>query len=134
MILSYDDEEYYSNQQTNEKLGSDSNKNLKNLEKGKIKELQEALYFIDSKKQNINIFTAGIEEENEQNFDDEIINKISKLKIKNNQIIKSVSLESDSSQRVETYLTRDMAIRINSPKKVIFFQKLILFENFFLHK
>lgn len=125
MILSYDDDEYFINQQNQEDLESDYNKKLKEYENQKRKQLQENLFAFDSKKHNVNIF-AGDLKEKDQNFDDEFLKKISEMKIKQNQDIVSISAgnpnESESfTLGSDKFLTKDMLRIIDSPSIVIIY-------------
>jgi hypothetical protein len=120
MILSYDDEEYFSNPQPSREMDSEYNKKLNQIGKEKNRELNKNLFEFDSKKQKVNIFAAAIGEESEQSFDDEILKKISEMKIKSNEKQLSSNKSESLSQGAENFLTKEMLKLINSPQTVIF--------------
>lgn len=118
MILSYDDEEYFSNPQSSDQIDSDYNNKLKEIGNVKRKELQKNLYGFANNKQNVNIFAAGIAEETDQGYDDEILKKISEMKIKSNQQQIESNKSESLSQGGEKFLTKEMLKLINSPQTV----------------
>lgn len=121
MILSYDDEEYFSNPQPSRETDSEYNKKLNQLGNEKNRSLNKNLFELNIKKQNVNIFAATIGEENEQSFDDEILKKISEMKIKSNENQLSSYKSESLSQGAENFLPKEMLKLINSPQTVIFF-------------
>lgn len=121
MILSYDDEEYFGNTQSSQLIDSEYNEKLKKIGNEKKKELQRNLFDFDSKKQNVNIFAAGIAEESDQSYDDEILKKISEMKIKSNEQQLSSNKSESLSHGGENFLTKEMLKLINSPQTVIHF-------------
>ena len=118
MILSYDDEEYFGNPQSSQQMDSEFNKKLKQIGNEKKKELEKHLFGFDSKKQNVNIFASSIAEESDQSYDDEILKKISEMKIKSNQQQLNSNKSESFSQGGENFLSKDIMKLINSPQTV----------------
>jgi len=118
MILSYDDEEYFSNPlSSQQKLDSEFNEKLKQIENEKKKQNQDNSLAYETKKQNINIFAASISEQNDSSCDDEILKTISEMKINKNQE-KIANYKSKCPSQGEKLLSRDMLNLINSPNTV----------------
>ena len=120
MILSYDDEDYYANTPNHIKIESDNNK-TNDKTNFKRKQLEENLFAFENKKNIINLFPSTIEDEKDQSLDEEILKKISDLKIKNNaeKILSLNSNQNESFSLGEKFLSKEMLKLINSPQTVI---------------
>jgi len=117
MILSYDDEEYFSTPHSLLQINSGYNKKLKQIGNEK-RELQKNLFDFDNKKQNVNIFAARITEKSDQNYEDDILKKISEMKFKSNQHQLESNKSESFSQGGEKFLTNEILNLINSPQTV----------------